>query len=465
MSSSWYNIINKYSFEKEGTISIAVIGGGIYGCHIANELANAGANITLYEKESTLFSGASSWGDTRIHSGVKYLRNKKTQNLLIEEQSRFIEKYPHFLTSDREHEHEIQMVSEDSTSFLDFGSFIDLYDKSVNGKLVLFSDYPSITYPQIDSLSNKNSWSKVMSKSEIETIFPFQNVEGGVLHGVDICPKMYIDLPRDWFYKELSKKENVSLELGKLVELNKNHTTLTNNSSKLHVLSQNNKSRFTFKIDNSLFDYVINCTYNQSFPFFLGDNEKEAPFYEVGFSLVFAEKNSPSTSKRKIFRPFSIYDGPFPGMTPLNIKNIERTMFANFKNRKLYTATSGRLGESLNLYNVKDAYSIKEKGNNQAYNRFIDNDFYTINDQEEDVVNVLLSIKNYYPDLMESFDVIYRFWWIKSLYPSASSARPVMVQSNKDIHQKFLSVFSSKLSTVLKAEDLLYKQMSEIDNI
>jgi len=463
---TWNEIFSKYLNSKEGSIRVAIIGGGIYGCHMSNELANSGANITLYEKEKLLFSGASSWGDTRIHNGVKYLRNKKTRDLLITEQIRFIKKYPHFLTSYQEHEHEIQMIAEDSQSILDLGSFIDLYDKTENGKLTQYKDYPTIEYPINSTLNNKHNWSKIMTKMEIEQIFKFKNIEGGILHGLDVCPKMYVDFPRDWFYSEFSRKNNISLKLDTTVVLNKNEHSSIENIVKLNIIENKNKTRFNFRIANRFFDYVINCTYNQSFPFTtLNQNKKEElPFYEVGFSLVFAEKNIQKDKKK--FKPFSIYDGPFPGMTPFNIKNFNKSIFSDFKNKKLYTTTSGRLGESFKIYNIEDANKIKEQGNSKSNQRFTKNKFYTLKDEEEnDVKNVLESILHYYPDLMNDFDVIYKYWWIKSLYPSASTARPIMIQSNQNIHSNFLSVFSSKLSTVMKAEDLLLEKFIELEEL
>lgn len=457
---TWNKLFSKYLNSKEGPIKIAIIGGGIYGCHIANELANSGANITLYEKEKLLFSGASSWGDTRIHNGVKYLRNKKTRNLLIAEQIRFIKKYPHFLTSYQEHEREIQMITEDSQSILDFGAFIDLYDKTENGKLIKYIDYPTI-HSINNTLNNKHNWSKIMTKTEIEQVFKFKNIEGGILHGLNVCPKMYVDYPKDWFSSEFSKKNNISLKLNTTVILNKNEYLSTENFSKLNIIK--NKTRFNFKIDNCFFDYVINCTYNQSFPIEI-NNKEDLPFYEVGFSLVFAKKNI--LKDKKIFKPFSIYDGPFPGMTPFNIKNFNKSIFSDFKNKKLYTATSGRLGESFKIYDIQKANKIKEEGNNKSMQRFNKKKWYTLEDKEEiDVKNVLKSILHYYPNLMNDFDVIYKYWWIKSLYPSASAARPIIVQSNQAIHPNFISIFSSKLSTVLKAEDLLKKRMIELEEL
>jgi len=462
MKTDWTKLIDKYSSREEGTVRIAVLGGGIYGCHIANELASFGANITLYEKEKSLFAGASSWGDTRIHNGVKYLRNKKTQELLKEEQLRFIAKYPHFLTLDIEHENEIQMISEDWRSYLDFGSFVDLYDKSENGKLLLDSNHFEINQKQLECSSSDNDWSKVLNKQEIEKIFPFKHVEGGVLHGSKVCPKMYVDFPGEWFFNQLSQKDNVSLIFKTMVSKDIINSEQQHNVVQLDCLKESDESGFNFKIDNDVFDYVINCTFNQSFPSSVGNNEKDNPYYEVGFSLVFAQKDYNSTTK--LFRPFSIYDGPFPGMTPFNIKNIENTIFEGFKGRKLYTSTSGRLGESFYTHDIEDAYKVKKNGNNQSFDRFTNNHWYTLDDDEKDVVNVLSSIQYYYPNLMECFDVIYKFWWIKSLYPSASSARPVMVQSNKE-HPNLLSVFSSKVSTVLKAEDLLYEKISELEKL
>lgn len=56
-----------------------IIGGGIYGCHIARWLIEKGESVSLYERESTLMSMASGNNQFRLHLGFHYARNSVTR--------------------------------------------------------------------------------------------------------------------------------------------------------------------------------------------------------------------------------------------------------------------------------------------------------------------------------------------------------------------------------------------------
>ncbi|CAF1400102.1 unnamed protein product [Adineta steineri] len=60
--------------------TIAVIGGGWYGCHIALSLKQKGQYyVTLYEAQSDIFHGCSGKFGIRLHAGPHYPRSKKTR--------------------------------------------------------------------------------------------------------------------------------------------------------------------------------------------------------------------------------------------------------------------------------------------------------------------------------------------------------------------------------------------------
>ena len=56
-------------------MDIAVVGGGINGLFSAWELAKQGHNVTLYERNSALFSETSCSPIKLLYSGLRYLEN------------------------------------------------------------------------------------------------------------------------------------------------------------------------------------------------------------------------------------------------------------------------------------------------------------------------------------------------------------------------------------------------------
>jgi len=72
--------------------NIIIIGGGWYGCHIANKLKNK-FNVTLIEKNSTIFNNSSYYNQNRLHLGFHYSRNYLTRQLCKKNFNNFIEKY------------------------------------------------------------------------------------------------------------------------------------------------------------------------------------------------------------------------------------------------------------------------------------------------------------------------------------------------------------------------------------
>merc|ERR1712227_956368 len=95
-------------------LRIAVIGGGIYGCHNALMLAKNGFQVTLYEKEDHLFAGASGHCAFRIHKGYHYPRSQKTRALCTSDHEKFMDSYGH-LTQDKNIEKTF-LISQDGRS-------------------------------------------------------------------------------------------------------------------------------------------------------------------------------------------------------------------------------------------------------------------------------------------------------------------------------------------------------------
>lgn len=75
-------------------VSIAIIGGGWTGCHLAASFMNE-AKVTLYEKNEWLISEASLINQNRLHYGYHYARDGATRRLCQSTFYRFITDYGH----------------------------------------------------------------------------------------------------------------------------------------------------------------------------------------------------------------------------------------------------------------------------------------------------------------------------------------------------------------------------------
>ncbi|MFN3453891.1 MAG: FAD-dependent oxidoreductase, partial [Pseudobdellovibrio sp.] len=67
--------------NKSIKTKVAIIGGGIFGATAAYILAKEGFKVTLFEKESELFGGASLFNHNRHHFGFHYPRIVQTAQL------------------------------------------------------------------------------------------------------------------------------------------------------------------------------------------------------------------------------------------------------------------------------------------------------------------------------------------------------------------------------------------------
>src|SRR4030095_16699560 len=75
-------------------VKVAVIGGGIFGCTIAVDLARAGAKVDLVEARSDILIGATSRCQGRLHRGYHYPRSDSTAIAARDAFFNFMERYP-----------------------------------------------------------------------------------------------------------------------------------------------------------------------------------------------------------------------------------------------------------------------------------------------------------------------------------------------------------------------------------
>jgi hypothetical protein len=75
-------------------MKIAVVGGGIFGCTIAVDLARAGAQVDLYEARSDILQGTTARCQARLHRGYHYPRSDSTAAAARDASELFQARYP-----------------------------------------------------------------------------------------------------------------------------------------------------------------------------------------------------------------------------------------------------------------------------------------------------------------------------------------------------------------------------------
>lgn len=73
--------------------TIAVVGGGFYGCMLAQHLRSEGARVVLFEKDADLMQRASHTNQARVHGGYHYPRSLMTGLRSRANFSRFVDEF------------------------------------------------------------------------------------------------------------------------------------------------------------------------------------------------------------------------------------------------------------------------------------------------------------------------------------------------------------------------------------
>lgn len=76
-------------------VTVRVLGGGWYGCHLTAQLAARGLDVQLHEARDDLFQGASGGNPARLHQGFHYPRSRLTRAACQEHAERFLATYGH----------------------------------------------------------------------------------------------------------------------------------------------------------------------------------------------------------------------------------------------------------------------------------------------------------------------------------------------------------------------------------
>lgn len=109
--------------QNEYVPTVAVIGGGWYGCHLADILITRGFKVTLFEKANHLFAGASGKNQFRLHAGFHYPRSSITRSQITAGLHEFKTRMPQFVAP----LHKCIYAVSVEDSLIDFGTFKQVF--------------------------------------------------------------------------------------------------------------------------------------------------------------------------------------------------------------------------------------------------------------------------------------------------------------------------------------------------
>lgn len=114
-------------------MNIAIIGGGWVGCHMASKLL-LDHNVTLFEKNESIFNETSFNNQNRLHLGFHYARNFKTRELCKNTFNRFLSDYE-LCTS--KIKNNLYCVSK-KNSIVDYQTYLKIFDEHEFSKTNFF---------------------------------------------------------------------------------------------------------------------------------------------------------------------------------------------------------------------------------------------------------------------------------------------------------------------------------------
>lgn len=148
-------------------MTVRILGGGWYGCHIALALRRAGVDVELHETAAHLFAGASGGNPARLHLGFHYPRSMVTRSKCQETHRAFMAEYG------------------DLTRMIP----VNVYAIAANTSLVDFGTYRRVLRGEVDFV-----------EVERPADLGLENVEGAVLTGER---HILIDEARRFFAEKL----------------------------------------------------------------------------------------------------------------------------------------------------------------------------------------------------------------------------------------------------------------------
>ena len=229
-------------------IRIAVLGAGWFGCYIGSELKKRGYYFDIYEKNSKIFSNASGNNQNRLHLGFHYPRSFKTREMSQKGFYKFKKNLPNFSSKINNN---IYAIANDNRNFTSFKKYTSAMNSSnLNFKII------EVKKTLLNNISHA-------IKCDEEII----NQEKAI----------------SFFKKRLKKNLNFNKNIKKIKKKGKK-----------------------FLINKIEYDFVINCTWQQSF-----SSKRLKLIYENCLIPLY----EPKVKKHPAY---TIMDGPFFTFYPWN---------------------------------------------------------------------------------------------------------------------------------------------------
>lgn len=425
---------------KNPDMKLAIIGGGIYGCHFAhvfdmackqvsaiNEEGLINAKVVIFDKDNALFSQASGKNSYRIHRGFHYPRSGQTRRRCYYDHNRFKVLYPQFFRTAHEIKDipaypKIFIVAKNDETKLDYDAMRHLFIGAnfEEGQTMWEEIDGELWSEDIRQSSNLD----VMRKQMEEYGFDTDLIDGAFM--VQVEPVLYADKPRTWFTKEFNNSPFVELKLSKRVD----HEDVKGDHEDKMI------------VHGEAFDLALNCTYNQAIPIQL---EEHKAFYDLCISVIVAEKlhgGNPVVS-------FGIFDGPFPSLEPYDFsdkKNLPPEI-QKYKDQNLFQIFDVKLSSVARVCDAHAAYKMMESWEEKKRTGS--------NDYKELVRDIWIKCEKYFPRLGTDFELVGTWFALKTKVEDENAARPLIVLPDETVDRRgrFIQVFSSKLTSIFEAEE------------
>ena len=310
-------------------MKIGIIGGGFYGCYIANKLSKK-HKITIFEKNSSILTEAAKNNQYRLHQGYHYPRCYKTIKQTSDGYKKFKKEFKKYLYFPKNNYYLIH-----EQSLINFKRYINILSKKLK--------FSKIQPGQIKYIKN--------SKNYLGAI----NTKEGVILLDKLLPKIKSDIKKNCIVKFKALVKNVDENLGQI------------------TLSSDKKYNF---------DCIINCTYTNPNLGLLKSNKYDVK-YELAALLIpnYKLNNVPGITimdgkfvslyprDRNSFSISSVKYTPVKKFSSLanakyHLNKIKKISFRNNIKRKIIKDFSKYIDLGINLSNSKVEFAIKTKFRN-----------------------------------------------------------------------------------------------------